>query len=210
MARTKQIERRADASKPRKQGLRRSELQTKKDKAAKGERKKRRTHPGVAAKREIRRLQTGKDKLKLCTQRAPIARLMREQVSEQAANGEMHIQAKAIDAYREVLETTITSLFDCAGEFTRLKNQVTVMLPAFKLAVKHKLGEDVYQKCYPADAAIGMLAPVVRRQEKKQAKNGVKKVKKSAVQSSAVVVVSTGGDEDATDAMHEEEEATSS
>lgn len=89
--------------------------------AAGGIRKKHRFRPGTKALQEIRKLQSGKDKIKRAIPKASIARLIREILGER---GDYRITANALDAFRESSEYAMVQLFQDTQRITCCSNRV--------------------------------------------------------------------------------------
>jgi histone H3 len=94
-----------------------------------GEKRKHRWHPGTKALREIKKLQNGTD---LLLRRAPIHRLIREIIHDQA--GTMRVQHAAVDAVRESAESFIVAMLADANLCAIHAKRVTVMPKDLTLA----------------------------------------------------------------------------
>jgi histone H3/H4 len=106
-----------------------------------GIKKPHRFHPGVQAAREIARFSGGKDATTICTQRAPVERLLREIVAKYRPGEEMRVQADAVTAFQELIESSLVTLFEKTQELATLSKKVTISPAALRIAAKTVFGE---------------------------------------------------------------------
>ncbi len=136
MARTKNAEKKHSSSKKDK-AVRKS-VKNAPLKSAGGIKKPHRFHPGVQAEREIRRLQTGRDKDKKIITRVAIDRIAREFADKHATGDEaLRWEGDAIDTLREVVERQVVELFKEAVDLNGLRKRVGINVEVLRKAARH-------------------------------------------------------------------------
>jgi histone H3 len=139
MARTKNAEKKHSSSSKKAKGktLRKS-VKNEPLKSAGGIKKPHRFHPGVQAEREIRRLQTGRDKDKKIITRVAIDRIAREFADKYATGDEaLRWEGAAIDTLREVVERQVVELFKEAVDLNGLRKRVGINEEVLRKAARH-------------------------------------------------------------------------
>ena len=188
---------------------RRSELQKIKDakrarKEGKEGKKHRRWKAGTVAEREIKQWQTGKNAVTMCTQKAPIARLMRDLIADQFPTQPYRLAGSSIDAFREALEMATVDLFAYTREITALRGQITAEPKTFRVATKGVLGMDFF-KWEKRAGEVSEPRSVPERKAPSEKPKKPKKAKKAAEK--AATTTGGGGADEVTDATDEGEMA---
>lgn len=150
-----------------------------------GIKKKRRFKPGTRANMEIRRLQTGKDKDKRCFKKAPLARLIRQILSE--TGGEWRITPQTFDTLLQAAEQQLIELFVDTNRITTHNKRVEINIDDFKLANELRNDRNPYASTLANPIVTNGLLPLSSLDNSSRGK----RTKKSSSSSSTTTAAST-------------------
>ena len=197
MARTKSVSKRPARDEKKDKSAKKVSKSVKKDGRSASIKKPHRFRSGTQVKREIRRLQSGKDWDKKCIPAVVVDRIIREFAEKHTYGDTLRWGGKSIKMIHEALEFAGFKLFEKTQELNGLRKRVGIEPEGLLLAAKTVFGEEYFTALYKGDRqAVVYTKPVglgakAKASKKVAVKKPVKKVSESSDSDSDDTTVDT-------------------